>query len=392
LRKILLEIALSKALWIRGSVERSGLEEVLARARELWVEHKPEGFKLERYGAVDGSNNEVEFKGLTLYAVLGYAVAKTSSGVVEYEVGDVDVMLHGDTSERVRLLREISEVKAAVLASEPDLLMFDGSITSLLIRPRPYAEPRLRYVVEKLWVEAGRDVVSRLWAGLKKQLSSGSRALYDHYISHHIAREHGLFTSSKLDLTVLLEYFEKLLSIRLLLEQRVVGRKHPALVFISKTSRSRDYFHSYESVLNRTLPPDVVIYSYATRSVGFSKPVEVEREEVKNMPRYGELEELIAGFYSRLSYVLTYFRLAEGGPVLMVEIPVDRDVVSENAYTDIVHTVSESLHPLSYNGYPYPLIEAHKNSLITREDVQSIAMLLGLIPRPTGREVLLEWL
>jgi len=393
LHKMLLEIALRKASWIKSGVEKAGFEDVLAKARELWAPRKPAAAGPASYGAVDGSNNGVEFKGFTLYAVLGYGVGKAGGSVVECGVGDVDLLLHGDAGERVRLLREISEIKAAALLQEPELLMIDGSVTSLLIRPRPFAEPKLRFVVEKLWLETSRDIASRLWSELRKQLESGNRLLYDHFISHHIAREYGLLVSSKVELAVLLEYFEKLLSLRILLEQRVVGRRVPSAVFVSKTSRSRDYFGELEDKLNRTLPPDMLVFSYAGVGAGFSKPIEVVREEVKRaMPRYGELESLVAEFYSKLKFILFYAKLEEGGPILMIEVPVDADTVSAGDYSEVAARIFEQLSGLSYNGYPYPLIEAHKNSLITRDDVQSIAMLLGLLPRPTGREVLLEWL
>ncbi|WP_460025515.1 DNA double-strand break repair nuclease NurA [Infirmifilum sp. SLHALR2] len=394
MNEFLLEILAKKRELLRSRIEKTGLEEVLARARELWVEHAPAVSKPTRYGAVDGSNNSIEFKGLTFYAVLGYAIGKVGGSVVERSVGDMDILLHSDAGEHVRLLREISEVKVAALLPETELLMVDGSIISLLLRPRPLAaEPRLKYAVEKLWEKAGRDVAHVLWSGLRTQLRATSYFLYDHLVSHQVARDHSLLLSDQVELIVLLEYLEKLLATRILLEQRVIGRGTPGLVFVSKTSRSRDHFTEFENKLNRMLPPDIVIFSYASTKPGFSRPMKATIEEVKGaMPSHGDLAGLIAEFYERLDFILSYVRLVENGPVLMLEIPVDRDVVGEDRYGDVVEHVLRYLNSLAYNGYPYPLIEAHRGSLITRDDIENMAMILGLLPGSTGREVLLEWI
>ncbi len=388
MREYLLEIALRKAGYIMDKVKETGLEEVLEKAAKLWVKHEPQGVEPSSFGAVDGSNNSLEFKGLTLYAVLGYGITRESS-VKEYFVGDIDVLYTGDTSEHVRLLREIAEMKTAYLASNVDLLMIDGSITSLLIRPRPLTDNVALSTAIREALEIDPDIFDTLWSDLKKQLSSCGNILVDPYISRRLSHEHKLYSERKFYLPVLLEYIEKLLTIRLLLDKMVARKKKPGLVFISKTSRSRHYFREEEA--KRPIPSDILIFTYATREPGYSNPLIPEFE--KGLPREGPLKSMVHDFFEEFEYVVSYIRFEADAPLLKFEIPVYKGMYSggDDLKEIIVHLI-ESIYPLTVDGYPYPLIEADKSSKITRDDLINIAQIIGFLPRLTGREVLVEWL
>ena len=136
----------------------------------------------------------------------------------------------------------------------------------------------------------------------------------------------------------------------------------------------------------------MIMFTYASIKSGFSKPLRIMRRELKELPRYGELDDLIGGFYDRIDYILSYVRLEDGGPVLMIEVPVDNSVVSEDSYEDLITWFFNQLSSISYRGYPYPLIEVDKLVKITRQDMVNLAQIIGFLPRMTGREVLVEWL
>jgi hypothetical protein len=394
LKEILLEIALKKASSIQEALGRAGLEDMLEEARRLWIEHKPRRDKPRTYGAVDGSSKSIEFKGLTFYAVIGYAVARSSDGVNEYLVGDVDVTYDANATEHVRMLREIAEIKAACLMPELDMLMVDGSLTSLLIRPRPLADETVLSQAHAELKRATHDgIVEELMDMLRGQLSSRARSRLDApYVSRLLGTEYKLYAEGRRTLSVLLEYFEKLLSIRLLLERKVLSTWPPRLAFISKTSHSKHYFVERELMTKRVLPSDILLFSYATVRTGYSPPYPESEREFKHLPRSEELEWLIGRFFDNIEYITSYVRLEEGGPVLKVEIPVDKNTVKPDKYSLVIERTVDALSSLAYRGYPYPLIEVDKLARITRQDIVNLAQIVGILPRMTGREVLVEWL
>lgn len=393
MREFLVEIALRKADSIKNKISEYGLDDVLEQVSKLWINYNPSREELESFAGVDGSNNSIDFKGLTLYAVIGYGVAKESTGVKTYLVGDIDILYTSDTSEHIRLLREIAEIKTAYLASNVELLMVDGSITSLLIRPRPLTDNVALSTTIKQVLEINQNIFIELWDLLKKQLSSADNKLFEPYVSHQLASKYKLYGKNTMYLIVLLEYIEKLLSIRLLLDKTIIKKKKPSIVFISKTSRSRDYcekyFVEYEEKLGRQLPPDILLFTYSTREIGYSKPLLTRID--KGFPSEGDLKKLIYEFFRGISYVITYARFSQDSPVFKLEIPVYTGVHDIDP-DDLVHSIMENIHPIIVDGYPYPLIEADKMSRITRNDIIDLAQIMGFLPRQTGREVLVEWL
>ena len=397
MRDYLLEIALRKAGVIRSRVSEANLEPLRRVVEEYWKPHDPTELEPASYAAVDGSHNRVDFKGYTLYAVMGYGLARINDRVVEAPVGDVDLLLPPGVSERIQLYRETAEAIAAYKVSRSDLLMIDGSLKALLIHPRPLAgELALRSAINKAEERLGEDFFQEYWEGINKGLEEirGESLVVDPFYSKKIIFTRGLLSSDDRGIIALLEYIEKLMVLRRVLEENIDEDKS-RIVYISKTSRTMEYFKKAEIGEKDVVPviSDILLFSYFTKKPGYSKPLIIPLEEVKRLPDTGVLARIIRGFYDEIGIALTFARIIEGGPVFKLEIPVKiaGGGPSMEKLESIIHTFMNYMKGLEVNGYPYPLIEVDKASKITRGDMHTIAQSIGLLPQITGREVLEEW-
>ncbi len=394
MREYLLQIALRKAEVIRERLSETTLQPLREKAREEWIPYKPEPREPESTAGVDGSNNSIEFKGITLYAVLGYALAKRKQGVSEHLVGDIDILYPPGIAERIRLLREIAETKTALLVSDVEVLLIDGSIRSLLIQPRPLAR---YFVLDRAIDEAveilGGNVFNEIYERIRRQVDTDPETWQDPFVSKTLVLENNLTTEDTEPLVVLLEYIEKLLSLRLLLEKRMKLDEWPKTIYVSKTSRSQLYFKHLRENLGIPVPSDILVFTYFTSKAGYSKPRLSEEESIKQLPSKAGLRTLLGEFFDKISFIVSYARLEDHGPVLKLEIPVEKKIIGDpSSLTEIVREAVNYISYISVNGYPYTLIEADKSSKITRDDIIRLAHILGLLPRLTGREVLEEWI
>ncbi len=391
MKDYLIQLALKKAEIIEKRLSETTLEPLREEAEKEWIQYEPRPFEPESIAGVDGSNNSIEFKGITLYAVLGYAIMKKDTGVVEHLVGDIDILYPPGIAERVRLLREIAEAKAALLSRDAEILLVDGSIRSLLIHPRPLTQ----YVVlDNAIKEAarlfGEKIFYEIYDRVKEQVSGDPEEWVEPFVSKALALENNLTTEDKEPIVVLLEYVEKLLSLRLLLESRMSNRRWPGIIYLSKTSRSQLYFKHLREVGGIPVPSDILVFTYFTSKTGYSRPRLSEGEPLKQLPGKAGLDRLLGDFFNEIDFIVSYTRLEDRGPVLKLEIPVRRASVKDPSR--IVEEAIDYISSISVNGYPYPLIDADKSSKITRQDMLLLAQVLGVLPRLTGREVLEEWM
>ncbi len=405
MKDYLLELALRKADVIRSRINVEKLEKLEEIARSFWRPYEPVEVEPGSYSAVDGSQNQVSFKGFTLYAVIGYGLARRGDSIDEAPVGDIDVLMPPGVPERIQLYRETAEAIASYLVSRTDLVMIDGSIKALLIHPRPLAETyELQQAVRKLEDRLGEGFYREYWRMINKGLGELERGglIIDPYQSKKIMLREGLVGEEDKPLTALLEYLEKLMILRRVIEENRCER--PRLLYISKTSRTMEYVREAverekkekEGKWGKGEEPillsDIVLFSAFTREPGYSEPKIIPLREVKRLPIEGELGRIIRGFYDNYSIALTFIRLVEGGPVFKLEIPVEGTGEGLGGLVEKhLPRILNLLRGLEVNGYPYPLIEVDKTAKITRKDMHTIAMSIGLLPQVTGREVLEEW-
>ncbi len=406
MREFLLEIALKKSEKIAMRISQSSLEPLRELVEEEWIRYEPRSNEPNSFSAIDGSHNMIEFKGFTLYALAGYGVGKFDEKVYEKIVGDVDILTPPGISERVQLLRETAETITAYMLSFTDIVMVDGSIRALLIHPRPLAnELTLKKALTSTIEKLGKEFYAEYWheinehlSELREKSSTDVTIVDEPYISKKIVRENELYSDDDKNIVALLEYLEKLMVLRKLIENTSLN--NPKLVYVSKTSRTTLYLNkewknklSKENKDEIPVISDILAFTYFTHEPGYSKPLsQMEISTLKHLPNYGELERIIYDFYNNLDYVITFIRLIEHGPVFKLEIPVSRNTVGKNDLDRIIRRVMDIMKGLEVNGYPYPLIQADKSSKITRKDMIILAQSLGLLPTQTGREVLIEWI
>ncbi len=418
----LLELALRKASYIKSIIKETSLEPLKELAQKYWISYEPVDEEPESFSAIDGSQNRIDFKGFTLYAVIGYGitVSNKSNEPCENVIADIDILYPPGIPERIPLYREIAETKTAYLSSilndeEVELVMIDGSIWSLLIDPGPFRKATLEKVIsdtvkffgnERIFI----DIWNRVSEELDKMITErNNKLITEPFISKRLISQYvsELTVKEKKNIVLLLEYLEKIMSIRKLLEVTINSRDYPRIVYISKTSRGTLYYEEYfkkeidklktENEKYRNvripLPSDILVFAYFTKTTGYSRPIIYDKHErLKNFPSRHGLGKIIREFYDNISYAISYIRLIDNGPIFKIEIPLMNNQLSDKTVEGIIRRVMNLLKPLSVKGYPYPLIEADKYSKITRSDMKILASSIGLLPTLTGREVLVEWL
>ena len=117
---------------------------------------------------------------------------------------------------------------------------------------------------------------------------------------------------------------------------------------------------SYSNLALRGSLGDMFYFNRISAKAGFSRPV-VDRSGV----------------------TVSYVRLAEDAPCLKLEIP-------GTAVEDDVRKLMRLMRGTSVDGYPYVLRLAHERGKISRDEMRSVANLLGLEVEIGGRQVLGE--
>lgn len=138
-------------------------------------------------------------------------------------------------------------------------------------------------------------------------------------------------------------------------------------VAVSKSSTRNEIF--------RKNLPDIAVYQRRTSSAGCSEPfvVKIDREKKKKF-LFGD------DFFRSLEFTSFYARLERNRGIFSIEIPrkAEKKEISE---------LLEKLCKISVEGYPYPLIKAHRKTAIKNKDIELLSNILG-INLKTGREAL----
>ncbi len=341
------------------------------------------------YG-IDGGSRVVEFKGFVFSLVTAIAVGyvyedsvyRLKESLRTAYVGKIVPL--SNIGERIKLYREIVEGKVACHACKDGaMILMDGSIASIIVRPRP--EPRFtqRYFLIEDVVGYINSKDKAYFKKLKECIDStlvDKNKLVETPICSADLKPHGI-ESEELDIVaVIVEYIEKLYTYGKLIEQAIRGSCQ--LVFIAKTSHSRD-------LVNSPLYPDIILFEKLTNGKGISSSIFKQLIEYKNLPRPDLPEEYLNVFeyYSLAGLLYSYMRLEDRGPMLKVEVIGDYSNLHDSRDKTLLE-VYRSLQAISNNGYPHPLRIAHRDTHITYNDMKKLLHLLGLDIESTGREVL----
>lgn len=345
----------------------------------IWKKYLPKLCNLPKsLGAVDGGSVTIPFKGFILYCVssiglnheLRNSTYKLSS---KFPYVDVDVLLPSFALERVDTYREILEGRAALscIMQGSEIVLIDGSLASILIGPRPVRVRGVEELIVLIKNLFGNKIFDKLSDNLEYNITNNINSIVSKDIIDEYILERGQVIEEEYEDAIgMLEYLEKLLIYKRLLKE---SKHESKIVFISKTSRSNWLFN---------LPvPDMYVIEKVFSSPGRTEHIIRGVPEIKGIPRVLYLRE----FFEEILIVHFYIRVKRGGPVLKIEVPIHKG--KECPYEEIM----DILYYLSADGYPYPLLYAHKYAHIDRKNLINVIESLDMGLELTGREVVGEW-
>jgi len=133
-------------------------------------------------------------------------------------------------------------------------------------------------------------------------------------------------------------------------------REHENVVFISKTSDSREMFERMGSKVG-----DIYFFNHIGKKAGYSKPYPITKY--------------------KQPVTVVYVRLSDFTPLMKVEFP--REVSAQE-----VKRMLDRLAYSSVSGYPYVLKLAHNTALVSDNDIERLASIYGLKNEIGARQVL----
>ena len=292
--------------------------------------------------AGDGSYNKKKYLSFNFYAVaaqsLIYNPNDTESRLKTIESAELDIIPHQSfLEERLRNMMSIFEIK-----------------TGDLIRPIP--------VEKSISPEYKANIISQVKEKLESEIQSDELNLSSFNFKEEFK---DLFEDENIDeyaLITFLESLENLIALKYLLENK------KKIVAISKTSSSNKLFHANI--------PDLAILDGMTRKQGFSEPyhMKVTTKTKHDFPIEDE-------FFRELWFTVFFARLDDNKNIIKIELPY---------YTKDLDEIREILKVLKSNsteGYPFLLKKAHKDVVISNQDMNSLSKIIGFLDK-SGREML----
>jgi len=319
-----------------------------------WKDVKIKELKGKKIAGEDGSYNYKELRSFTLYAIASQ-VFFFDGEMKSLRACDIDLLWpYKYTEDRLRFYMHIFESKISLKALKefnPDLLLLDGSLIGMIIRPLPF----LLSPPEEVRLEAKEKFLAKL----EKLIENGGIEISSKKLWPEVKKE---FFEFKNQVICYLEYLEHLIVLHKLLKE---GKNK--IVAIAKTSRATDYFDLGI--------PDMAIFERYSKKEGFSIPIRIRISKMlkRTFPILDkELREM--------DLTVFYARLEDKKNVLKFEIP---GTIDEGQAIEILGSIKE----VSTNGYPYLLKKAHAETIIHDTDIDHLIKIFGLVEK-LGREML----
>ena len=312
--------------------------------------------------AGDGSYNKKKYLSFNFYAVaaesLIYNPNDTQSKLKTIESAELDIIPHQSFLEdRLRNMMSIFEIKTAIKTFnyfDIDYYMDDGSILGDLIRPIP--------VEKNISPEYKSNIINQVKEKLESEIQSEELLLSSFNFKKEFKE---LFEDENMDeyaLITFLESLENLIALKYLLENK------KKIIAISKTSSSNEIFHANI--------PDMAILDAMTRKQGFSEPYyrKVTYKTKHDFPIENE-------FFREMWFTIFFARLDDGKNIIKIELPYYTKDLDE------IRNILKVLKSNSTEGYPFLLKKAHKDVVISNQDMASLSKIIGFLDK-SGREML----
>ncbi|MEM0203618.1 MAG: DNA double-strand break repair nuclease NurA [Archaeoglobaceae archaeon] len=353
------------------------IEEVYKKAEELakkvdgWREI-PSATNCVACG-VDGSRGAERLSGAVLYAISAVGVGNEIR-----EMSEITTLRpHSNIEERIRLHMHTSEFRVGCFAEE-EIVLIDGSLRGAFIRPASYPEDvnklYANYELEN-FVADFVEVLEEHFKDMERELATG-KAKKNYLISRSeilrwMENSYRIGERRLEDFTILAEYIEYLHALNRLLDKRVF--------FIAKSF----YTHEFDSEVCDSAILDV----FALKNFGFLKSgyLVFKPSFSKSLPFF--VQKNRKQFKNLFKEVNSAFvRLEDNSNIYLLETTetIDDEVISK-------------LKGLEFDGYPLPLLQAHKIAKMKKSELRNLiaSIISTLSPElaqllRSGRDILEE--
>ncbi|MFN3384186.1 MAG: DNA double-strand break repair nuclease NurA [Archaeoglobaceae archaeon] len=299
---------------------------------------------------VDGSRGLERLSGAILYAISAVGVGDEIKEMSEMTT----LKPHSNVEERIRLHMHTSEFRVGCFAEE-EIVLIDGSLRGAFIRPASYPED-----VNKLYsnyditnfVGDFVEVLEEHFKEIEKDLKTG-KAKKNYLISRteflkQIENSYRIGESRFEDFTILAEYIEYLHALNRLLDKKVF--------FIAKS------FYTHE--FSAEVCDSAIIDVFASKNFGFLKSgyLVFKPSFNKSLPWFvRENRKVFKNLFREINSA--FLRLEDGCNLHLLETT-----------EDIRDDVFAKLKGIEINGYPIPLLQAHKIANIKRGELRNLIL------------------
>lgn len=297
---------------------------------------------------VDGSRGIERLSGVVLYAISVVGVGNEIR-----EMSEITTLRpHLNIEERIRLHMHTSEFRVGCFAEE-EIVLIDGSLRGAFIRPASYPEDTSKlytnYELEN-FVADFVEVLEEHFKEIERDLVTG-KARKNYLLSRsEILKwmEKSYRTGEKRleEFTILAEYIEYLHALNRLLEKKVL--------FIAKSF----YTHEFDSEVCDSTVLDV----FALKNFGFLKSgyIVFKPSFNKSLPWF--IQKNRKKFKNLFKEINSAFiRLEDNGNIYLLE---STEKISEE--------IISKLRGLEFDGYPFPLLQAHKIAKMKRSELRNL--------------------
>lgn len=297
---------------------------------------------------VDGSRGVERLSGTIIYTISAVGVGKEIREMSEMTT----LRPHSNVEERIRLHMHISEFRIGCFAEE-ELVLIDGSLRGAFIRPASYPEGTndlyANYEVEN-FVSDFVEVLDEHFKDIERDLAAG-RAKKNYLLSRteilqRMESSYRIGDKRLEDFTILAEYIEYLHSLNRLLEKKVL--------FIAKSF----YTHEFDSEVCDSAILDV----FSLKNFGFLKSgyLVFKPSFRKSLPWFVQRNrKQFRNLFKEINSA--FIRLEDNSNLYLLE--TTEKISSEDI---------SKLKGLEFDGYPLPLLQAHKIAKMKRSELRDL--------------------
>lgn len=344
-------------------------KKVAGRIEKKWKEI-PEPIDCVACG-VDGSRGIKELSGVILYFVTSVSI-----GNEQREMSEVAVLRpHLNIEERVRLHMHTSEFRIGSLAEE-ELVLIDGSLRGAFVRPASYVDDPEKlmesYELENFvldFLEILEKYFEVLSDDVRNERAKKNYLLTREEIFLEMEKSYRKGEKRLEDLMILAEYIEYLHALNRLLDKKVI--------FLAK--------NFYTNEFDDEVSDAAILEILSLEQFGFEKAgyISFKPQFRKTFPWFvREFRDEFKNLFRDINSA--FVRFEDYGNIYLIESTekIDEELISK-------------LMSLEVNGYPFPLMQAHRIAKIKKIELQKllISIISSLKPEfapllRSGRDVL----